>query len=656
MISIELQVAQDHIESLAKVRNPLLAVEELIWNGLDADASKIEVDLEFGKLGGLERVVVRDDGTGIPRPLCDRAFGKLGGSPKLDVRRTPAGRVPHGKSGKGRFRAFGVGGTVTWISRYGANGVVKQFTIRGVRAVLRRFEIGDETDTLGDETGVEVRIEDIEQNFAALTDAQAAAAELSRRLALYLKQYPGIRILYEGRPVDPSIDEDLTANYDLTLIDNEGQPVPAELTVIEWKRPTERSLYLCDESGFTLDERAPGIQAPGFHFTAYLKSTLITRLVEENAFAVEEMHPVVESVLESAKDALRRHFRSREATRASDLVRQWQEDRIYPYETAAVDPITQAEKEVFNVCAVKVHEYLPGFEKSEAQNKRLTFRLIREALESNPRSLQTILQQLLDLPQDQQNDLAAILERTTLASIINAAKTIVARLDFLGSLDSLLFGDLKTKLLERQQLHRILVQELWLFGDQYSLGIDDQSLKSLLDVHIEILERTILAPDNQPVTDLEGKDRIVDMMLHRRYPQFLPGTFEHLVVELKRPSCTIGQKEIGQIERYAFAVADDERFDKSRTRWTFLLLGNDLDKFAENKCRVHGREFGHIHQSEEGSVNIFVRKWATIIEHAKWRYEFFRDKLELQVSSADGLQYLRSRYPEFLPTDHTSEP
>jgi hypothetical protein len=41
MKKIQLQVGQDHVESLAKLRNPLIAIEELIWNGLDADGEAV---------------------------------------------------------------------------------------------------------------------------------------------------------------------------------------------------------------------------------------------------------------------------------------------------------------------------------------------------------------------------------------------------------------------------------------------------------------------------------------------------------------------------------------------------------------------------------------------------------------------------------------
>ena len=104
-----------------------------------------------------------------------------------------------------------------------------------------------------------------------------------------------------------------------------------------------------------------------------------------------------------------------------------------------------------------------------------------------------------------------------------------------------------------------------------------------------------------------------------------------------------------QIEDYAFSVADDERFDKDRTSWTFMLRGNELSTYAKHKCREHGRKHGHIYASEDGSINIFVKKWSTVILEAKWRYGFFKEKLELEVTDSDGLQYLRSKHPSRIP-------
>ena len=78
MKRIELKVGQDHVESLAKLRNPLIAVEELIWNGLDADATEISIQIKINKMGGLDSITITDNGLGIPLETTETAFGSLG--------------------------------------------------------------------------------------------------------------------------------------------------------------------------------------------------------------------------------------------------------------------------------------------------------------------------------------------------------------------------------------------------------------------------------------------------------------------------------------------------------------------------------------------------------------------------------------------------
>ena len=646
---VEVKAAQDHLESLTQLRSPMDAIEELVWNALDADAMRIDIEFELAKLDSLQAIIVRDNGTGIPLPVGIDVFSNIGNSPKLNQSLTPGGRAQHGKNGKGRFRAFGLGRSVTWTTRYKAADGWREYEIRGLFATLRKCQIGDELPTLDESSGTKVRITTIDKPLRSLLDYDAGAEELGRRLALHVTRYPGIEIFYDAIRVDPSILEERHIDYPLILIDENGEEHPAELTIIEWKKTTERKLYLCDKDGFTLDERSAGIQAAGFHFTAYLKSDLVKRYVEEAAFATGDMRPEVVRVIEAAKDGLRKHFREREQERVGELVAEWRKEQIYPYESLDQTPLALAERQVFDVCAIKVHEYLPGFVKSDPNNKRLTFRLIKESLETNPQALHTILQQVLELPKDQQVELAAILERTRLSAILNAAKIVLDRLDFLAGLNELLFGSFEKVLLERRQLHRILACELWLFGEQYAKGIDDQGLSDLLRAHIHILGRTDIAPEDCTVTDLDGKQRIVDLMLFQQIPQMKPNHFEHLVIELKRPTCKLGKDEIAQIKSYAFAVADNPRYSKTYTDWTFLLVGNELDDYAKHECDVQEGEFGDIYTSRDGAVKVQVREWSTIIAQAQWRHHFYRDKLEVQVTTADGLHYLRSRHPEFLP-------
>ena len=106
MTDYAVEVQSDFLERQAKAQ-PIAAVAELIWNGLDADATAITVDLEDDKLGGLRRIIVTDNGHGIPFGDAPTLFRNLGGSWKKHGARTKLRqRQLHGQEGRGRFKAF----------------------------------------------------------------------------------------------------------------------------------------------------------------------------------------------------------------------------------------------------------------------------------------------------------------------------------------------------------------------------------------------------------------------------------------------------------------------------------------------------------------------------------------------------------------------
>jgi hypothetical protein len=119
-------------------------------------------------------------------------------------------------------------------------------------------------------------------------------------------------------------------------------------------------------------------------------------------------------------------------------------------------------------------------------------------------------------------------------------------------------------------------------------------------------------------------------------------------VELKRPKKSLGQAELSQIENYALTVAADERFDKANTKWTFVLLGDDLTPFALEKCEQENRPFGLILQKPH--VEVWVKKWATIIQECKWRHEFYRKELDLEIQGSDATAYLEKKHAQYIPS------
>ena len=106
--SYTVEVQPDFIERQSKAK-PVQAVAELIWNGLDANAARVEVQLGYGELG-LNKTIVRDNGHGIPFDDAPKLFTRLGGSWKKPGEQTKTKkRMLHGYEGRGWFKVFALG-------------------------------------------------------------------------------------------------------------------------------------------------------------------------------------------------------------------------------------------------------------------------------------------------------------------------------------------------------------------------------------------------------------------------------------------------------------------------------------------------------------------------------------------------------------------
>ena len=137
-------------------------------------------------------------------------------------------------------------------------------------------------------------------------------------------------------------------------------------------------------------------------------------------------------------------------------------------------------------------------------------------------------------------------------------------------------------------------------------------------------------------------------MLSRSVPRNHADEREHLVVELKRPTVKIGADEITQVEKYAYTVADDERFRHLKTRWTFWVISNDLDGFAQVKTRQKDKPKGQISQTDDGRVEVWVKTWSEILAECKARMQFVQQHLQANVDKESSLKYLKKTYDKYL--------
>lgn len=642
---VEVQVQGDFIERLTSAR-PIQALAELVWNALDADATKVIVDVKQGALG-LEEISVTDNGDGILFTEAATLFGNLGGSWKrLSHQSKSKKRILHGEEGKGRFRALALGRVVEWIVTTPLADGLQRFTISILRDNPRRVIISDSVKaSVGAGKGISVVITEPQKQWRL--DHDAVLQEFAEIFALYLTDYPDVEITFCGTKVDPSAQITSKNVYDLEPLEDEGELVPARIELIEWRTATERMLYLCNEQGFPLHRISPGIQAPGHDFSAYLKSPYIGKLNDRGVLGLAELDSKLNELIERAKVSMRAHFRARDIEQAKNLVAEWKSEQTYPYQGEPQDSVQKLERQVFEIVALNVATSLPDFQSTDRTSRKFQLRILRQAIEKSPAELQLILNEVLGLPKRKQDELAKLLRRTPLSAIISAAKMVGDRLDFLDGLDTILFDqDWKARLKERSQLHRILADNTWLFGEEFALTVDDQSLTEVLRKHAKLkkLEMTI----DEPVKRLDETKGIVDLMLSRSIPGPRAEELDHLIIELKAPKVKIGSDETTQIQSYAFAVMADERFRDLNTRWTFWIVSNDMDDFARQQVRSANRPEGMLWQSQDSRHTIWARTWSQILTDARARLRVFQKELNYSADRDSSVEFLKESYARIL--------
>ena len=495
--------------------------------------------------------------------------------------------------------------------------------------------------------GVTVSITELKREFHIL-NTENAISKLLPIFSLYLLNYKNIDISIGGIRLDR--ENEILSSHSISLSDvtYKDQNYKVELEIVLWKCHSDKELWYCTSKGFTIEKYHKKIGGVGeFEFTAYLKSELISVLNKENVIGLGNLNVNLHDISESAILSIKDFFSKKLLEEGQKQIRKWKSEKVYPFENEASTPVEEAERQVFDIVAVKLSESLPTLDQADKRSKAFQLRMLRHAVENGPDDLQNIITEVLNLPKKKLEQFSDLLRDVSLTGVISASKLVTDRLKFILGLEHLLFNrETKDNLKERSQLHKIVSENTWLFGHEFSISVNDQSLTEVLRKHWQ--KKGITIPVDEPVKRIDGSVGIVDLMLSRSIPCSREDEIEHLVVELKAPKVKIGESQCSQIKSYAFAVIEDERFTSLSATWNFWVISNEIDNYAMRESNQDGRARGILYQATSGvKVTIWVKTWSQIIKENKHRLEFIRDKLNYEVDQKEAIQHLRENYAQF---------
>ena len=140
-----------------------------------------------------------------------------------------------------------------------------------------------------------------------------------------------------------------------------------------------------------------------------------------------------------------------------------------------------------------------------------------------------MLEEVLELDPDRLADLNQLLDRTTLAAIVSAARSITDRLDFLPRCTRSSSSATSRRVSWSARSCIAFWRPRRGCSARSTTSSDDESLTNVLRRHLAYLKRDELAAEK--VTDEHGRTRIVDLMLAKSL-EHAANRREHLVVEL----------------------------------------------------------------------------------------------------------------------------
>ncbi|MGW0355825.1 hypothetical protein ACWDXV_16620 [Nocardia nova] len=404
-----------------------------------------------------------------------------------------------------------------------------------------------------------------------------------------------------------------------------------------------KALFLCDENGHVVtkvDAKRPTLTP--IQWSAYLEWEGFgdpELMSQADLFEPRIRHT---ALVAAADRATQEYLNGRLQEHKGDVIAKWKEEQVYPYDGTPTSAAEEVEREIFDIVAVIAS---PGIGRDKKQ-KSLSLRLLQEATRAEPSRTRRLLDAVLDLSGEEQEVLSELLERTKLASIIRSAQTVADRADFIEGLSRLLFSDATRKeFREVDQLHPMLVQEPWIFGDEWSLALSESGLTRVVKTIVNMQ-----APDVEfapaPVLLSDGKRGRVDMMFYRYLPESEKN--RNLVVELKRPM-DLTMVEYSQIAKYAAAITGHPEVASDRNVWDFWLIGTNVEDSLNNLRSDAGLV------NETGSYRLWVKTWSELIDQAQRRNEAFRKALDLVSSDQSSRAYLQNKHAEFIPPSESSD-
>lgn len=654
-------------QSLTKYPNTFRALLELINNSIQADAKNVYITFEYGDPNKVEPFIktisVQDDGNGVAASEFDNKILEIATTSK------------DGGEGVGRFAAFQIGSfmEIDTIAFDKAKGKWCEVNFSLDANTLNKGNLDDfqfdVDETIFDDTRKSSYQVVIKHLYQSIMGNKVPARQ---KLTIDFKkenfgdkifeQYPfqifnsTVKFHFnniEFKREDFIIGEPVLKNVE--FITSSGVVKNMKIMFYNVKNPKHNvKIFFSINHG--------GLQTPAtvFNYSSdwhtpdlgtwfiYVESEMFNSDLFRNIDVEEWGGDELANIKKFVKDNVDSFFRDRNE-RFNNFVLKLEKDESNPFKSRANSVPSQAI--VFKKIAFLIEDEYHLLENQD-RTKDVVYPLLDEAISNG--QIRSIFEKVVKLSPAAIVKLNALLDKTDLENIIHFATEVAKKKQFLDFFHDIVYGDISKVLQERSQLHKIVEKQLWLFGEQYSntpiLWSDKKIGNIIEDLRKEHFDYQPTKEDGNLIEDTvyPGVDDITDLFILNEKVND-DESREILIVELKSPKCAISQKEIGQIDRYAYTVEQNPALPRDKVKYKVILVSSKLTSFAKSKMQSSFETYRvpFLYDKKKGKdIELYVMEWSEIIELNKRKLKYFSNHLD--VREKEVREVFEDEYPHLI--------
>ncbi|WEK18667.1 MAG: ATP-binding protein [Candidatus Pedobacter colombiensis] len=639
----KVNVNNNSIDSAGITKDYMDAVAELIWNGFDASASIIDIKFNSNEIDHINELNIVDNGTGINLAELTDTFGSF-----LDsVKRGSFQRSSYirGKKGKGRFSFIAFANTAVWSTVFLDMESEKCLAYDVTIHANDKDHYNDDNKRIAEtsQTGTWLKLSDLHgvtaYSFQCDEFINFLKYEFGWFLLLnsknnFILSINGVPLKYDDILGDHEVSDRIIS--DAKIVDHKFT-----ITYVRWNEKIGDKFYYYFLNGEKKEKfkqlTSFNNNAINFFHSIYIESDFFDDFTfsdseeSEPLFGNTPNNPVFKTLVKELQQII--NLKQKEFVRingANELISKYERNGVFPkfknnkYEQEKRKDLVEVVREIYCI-QPKIFKGL-----NETQEKT-SIGFINLLLDTDEReNILSILEGIVNISSEERENLSVLLKKTGFAHITRTINLIENRFKTVELLKTLVF-DLKHFSNERDHIQHAIADNYWLFGEQFHLVTANEGFEKLLSNYLHLVDG-LTKPPKVKIQD-EEKNRRPDLFMCRQRSVPDPNNHdddieENIMVELKRPTVTIGKEQLRQIEDYMDFITRLDQFNSQTRKWKFFVVSNKVDEYIEKQYdEFKGKGKRYLVKSW-GNLEVFAMTWDDVFRNFIVKHKYLLDKLD----------------------------